>query len=171
MALKKRLVVVGTGSIGRRHARLLAKRKDISVELCDSNPQTIIMAMKETGELPVHHSFDQMLATKPDMVLIATPHQLHTKQTIRALQAGAHVLCEKPMSDQLATARSVLETSLREQQILVYGFSNHFHPGMLKVKKIIEQKRASPTALPPGAKTTPAEPIPIRQLFFGSLAT
>jgi len=138
MAIKQRLVVVGTGSIGKRHARLLAKRKDISVELCDPNPQTLSEALEETGTLPKHHSFDQMLESRPDMVLIASPHELHTEQTLRALKAGAHVLCEKPMSDRLDTAFQVLETTQYINRVLVYGFSNHFHPGVLKTKGIIE---------------------------------
>ncbi|MDH3711877.1 MAG: Gfo/Idh/MocA family oxidoreductase [Cyclobacteriaceae bacterium] len=138
MALKQRLVVVGTGSIGRRHARLLAKRKDITVELCDSNPQSIDEALKETGMLRQHQSFDLMLESKPDIVLIASPHHYHTEQTLRSLQAGAHVLCEKPMSDRLDTANEVLLTAKRYDRVLVYGFSNHFHPGVLKIKEKLE---------------------------------
>jgi predicted dehydrogenase len=138
MALNNRIVVVGLGSIGRRHARLLARRSDIAVELCDSNPQMLEESMEEIGELPQHLSFEKMLETKPNMVLIATPHKFHTEQTIRALQAGAHVLCEKPMSDQWSKASTVLETKKNFDQILVYGFSNHFHPGILKIKKIID---------------------------------
>ena len=117
MALNKRMVIVGMGSIGKRHARLLTKRLDISIELCDSNPQTLHETIKVTGDLPLHYSFNQMLATKPDMVLIATPHNLHAEQTIRALNSGAHVLCEKPMSNRLDTARAVLKTAVHTNQI------------------------------------------------------
>ena len=137
MALRKRLVVV-VGSIGRRHARLLAKRKEISVELCDTDPQGLREALEETGDLLQHHSFDEMLESGPEMVLIATPHKLHTEQTLKALEAGAHVLCEKPMSDRLGTARQVLEATLHTDRVIVYGFSNHFHPGVLKIKGMID---------------------------------
>ena len=138
MALKQRLVVVGTGSIGRRHARLLTKRKDISVELCDPNPQSIREAIEETGMLRQHQSFDLMLESQPDIVLIASPPQYHAEQTLRSLQAGAHVLCEKPMSDRLDTANKVLAATKCSNRVLVYGFSNHFHPGILKIKKMLE---------------------------------
>ncbi len=138
MALKKRLVVVGTGSIGRRHARILSKRKEISVELCDSDPGSLKEALEETGDLPQHRSLDEMLETRPDMVVIATPHKLHTEQTLKALEAGAHVLCEKPMSDRLDTARQVLEATLHTDRVLVYGFSNHFHPGVQRIKGMID---------------------------------
>jgi predicted dehydrogenase len=136
--MKQRFVVVGTGSIGKRHARLLTKRKDISVELCDPDPKILNAALEETGALPEHHSFDKMLESKPDMVLIASPNKLHTEQTLLALKAGAHVLCEKPMSDRLDTACQVLKAAQHTNQILVYGFSNHFHPGVLRAKEIID---------------------------------
>lgn len=45
----KRVVVVGCGSIGRRHARLLARRPDIHVELCDFNTECLAAAKEESG--------------------------------------------------------------------------------------------------------------------------
>ena len=43
-----------------------------------------------------YNSFEDALSSKPDIVIIATPHAMHAGQAIRALRAGAHVLCEKP---------------------------------------------------------------------------
>jgi UDP-N-acetylglucosamine 3-dehydrogenase len=137
MAVKQRIVVVGAGSIGMRHGRLLTGRDSLSVEFCDPDPVALNRAFKEIGTLPGHNSFEKMLDSKPDMVLVASPHELHTDQTIRALKAGAHVLCEKPMADRLETARQVMETAGSIDRVLVYGFSNHFHPGVLKSREII----------------------------------
>jgi len=139
MALKKRFVVVGAGSIGKRHARLLAKRNDIAVELCDPDAKALDEVLKTSGPMPVHRSFSGMLSTGPDMVLIASPHQLHTQQTLRALESGAHVLCEKPMSDRLDTTGVVLEAARQSDRILSYGFSNHFNPGMIRIRKAINE--------------------------------
>jgi len=137
MEVKKRFVVVGTGSIGRRHARLLTRRENISVELCDPDPGGLGAALEETGPLPVHHSFREMLRTKPDMVLIASPNRFHTEQTLLAMEAGSHVLCEKPMSDRLDSALQVLKSVQHSRQALVYGFNNHFHPGVLRVRELL----------------------------------
>ncbi len=138
MTNEKRIVVVGTGSIGKRHARLLVERADISVELCDPDLKALKEATNEIGNLRQHISFKEMIETKPDMVLIASPHKFHVPQTIQALNNGAHVLCEKPMGDSLESAKSILKAKIASNQILSYGFSNHFHPGILKIKKIIE---------------------------------
>ena len=100
----RRIVVVGCGSIGRRHARLLSDRKDLSLEICERSPEHLTRALEEVGNVPTHTSFKEMLETKPEMVVIATPHSLHAQQSIESLRAGCHVLCEKPMSHNLAEA-------------------------------------------------------------------
>ena len=105
---KRRIAVVGCGSIGRRHARVLSARQELAVELCESHPDHLQRALREVGEVPTHASFESLLATRPELVVIATPHRLHAEMSIRSLQAGCHVLCEKPMSDSLAQARRML---------------------------------------------------------------
>ncbi len=137
MTLKRRAVVVGIGSIGRRHARLLNDRVDVDVELCEPEEVMIDLAYQEVGRLPVHVSFEEALACEPDFVVIATPHQLHCEQTVQALDRGIHVLCEKPMSDRLEDAATMMEAATRSEAILSIGFMLHFHPGILRLKELI----------------------------------
>lgn len=139
MALNNRVVVVGLGSIGRRHARLLAQRGDLQVEWCESSREAVERAHRELGPPSgIHYSYDAMLATRPAMVVIATPHSAHAAQAIAALNAGIHVLCEKPLSDSLADARAMVEAASRSVAVLTVGFQLHFHPALLRVKAIIE---------------------------------
>lgn len=135
MALR-RIVVVGCGSIGRRHARLLARRPDLRVELCDSNPDCLEAARTELGEITGYADFGAMLATRPELAVIATPHAFHADQTIAAIQAGTHVLCEKPMSDNLADAKR-MEAVAGHGPVLDFGFTLHFHPGLQRLKELI----------------------------------
>jgi predicted dehydrogenase len=134
---RKRVIVVGCGSIGRRHARLLAKRADVELELCDVNPEYVRRSLSETGPRPTHDSLEQALSSRPDIVVIATPHALHAEQTVRALRAGVHVLCEKPMSNTLAGARRMLAAAQASDRILNIGFNQHFHPIMRQVRDAI----------------------------------
>lgn len=133
----RRIVVVGCGSIGQRHARLLAQRADLQVELCDTSEECLAAAAAVSGEPKTHRDFGDMLATKPDMAVIATPHGFHADQTIAALQAGVHVLCEKPMSDNLADAERMAEAAAGGHPILDFGFTLHFHPGLHRFKELI----------------------------------
>jgi predicted dehydrogenase len=139
MAVKRRIVVVGLGSIGKRHAILLEEYENISVEAVEPNTEAAMNVKKEIGDLYIHSSFDKALKTKPDIVLIATPHSLHARQTIKALNAGCHVFCEKPMSNSLNDAREMKEASDRSGKILNIGFHFHFHPCLQKLKCYIEQ--------------------------------
>jgi len=136
MALR-RIVVVGCGSIGRRHARVLKNRANISLELCEPDPANLSLALDEVGNVPTYTSFDEMLATKPDMVIIATPHFLHADQSIAALSAGIHVLCEKPMSDSLDNAQRMWDVVKGSDAVFSVGFTLHFYPAMKAIKDVI----------------------------------
>ena len=138
MAIKRRVVVVGLGSIGQRHARLLAERSDLAVELCEPNPATAAEARRNVGELPLHTSFSEMLQTHPEIVVIATPHTVHTETTCAALRAGAHVLCEKPMSDSIEGANQMAAAQKETGKVLRVGFTLRFNPALLRLKRLID---------------------------------
>jgi len=138
MALNNRIVVTGLGSIGRRHARLLARRGDLQVEWCESSAEAVALAQKELGRtVPVHAAYEAMLATRPAMVVVATPHSMHAAQAIAALDAGIHVLCEKPLSDSLESAREIVAATTRSSAVLAVGFQLHFHPALRRVRDLV----------------------------------
>ena len=138
MALKVRAVVVGLGSIGRRHARLLSQRPELEVEWCESEPAAVAAAEAELGRpARIHPTFAAMIQSAPELVVIATPHGEHVSQTIAALQAGAHVLCEKPMSDTLASAREMLRAEREVPRVLTIGFHLHFNPGLRRLRELV----------------------------------
>jgi predicted dehydrogenase len=138
MALKRRIVVVGLGSIGRRHARLLAQRDDLSVEWCEPSEDSLSRA-KQDLKAPdvIHTSFDEMLATRPEMIVVATPHHCHADQACAALEANIHVLCEKPLSDTLETANRIKAAVEKSRAVLTVGFQLHFHPALLRIHEAI----------------------------------
>jgi predicted dehydrogenase len=137
----KRIVVVGCGSIGRRHARQLAQRNDVALELCDVSAENIAISTGEVGQLPTHESFEKMLTTRPDMLVVATPPAFHASQAVAALEAGIHVLCEKPMCDSLEDARRMRKAAEASDRILDVGFVMHFHPAMRAMKEAIQENR------------------------------
>jgi predicted dehydrogenase len=142
MALTRRVIVVGLGSIGRRHARLLNARGDLAVELCEPAAANLELAYAEVGRLPTYTAYDAALRTRPELMVIATPHDLHRSQTVPALEQGIHVLCEKPMSDRLEDARAMLAAADRARRqsgaVLSIGFMLHFHPLLARLKQIVE---------------------------------
>ncbi|MBS1801358.1 MAG: Gfo/Idh/MocA family oxidoreductase [Acidobacteria bacterium] len=139
MAVRQRIVVVGAGSIGKRHIRLLREREGAQVEVVEPNLDALASLQTEFGALVVHKSFEAMLGTHPEVVWLASPTSLHAVQSIAALNAGAHVFCEKPMAYTVEEARKVGEVVSRSSRIFNVGFYLHFSAGMLLLKEIIER--------------------------------
>jgi predicted dehydrogenase len=135
---RRRILVVGLGSIGKRHARLLAARGDLDVHLCEPSATVLAGAKAELGELPAHGSLEEGLAARPEMVLIATPHHLHAAQSIASFKAGAHVLCEKPICVDAGEARQMIQAASEHKKTLCVGFHLHFQDGIRRVKEIID---------------------------------
>ena len=94
-ASPRRILVVGTGSIGLRHARLCKERPDLRVEVCDTRTEGLDEARKVLGEAPVWADLTAALASKPDLVIVATPHDTHQPIASAAMRAGAHILSAK----------------------------------------------------------------------------
>jgi predicted dehydrogenase len=72
-----------------------------------------------------------------DAVYNALPNSLHAEWSIRALQAGKHVLCEKPMACNASEAQRMAEAAGRSGRLLVEGFHYRYHPLVLRMKEIV----------------------------------
>lgn len=138
MALKRRVVVIGLGSIGRRHTRLLLERDDVTVEVCEPNAVALAACQREVGRtLPSYPNFDSALTAAPDVIWITSPTDLHADQAVAALQSGCHVFCEKPMSDTLAGGLRMKEAADRTDRVLNVGFYLHFWTGFQAVRNMV----------------------------------
>ena len=73
-----------------------------------------------------------------EAVIIATPHGMHAKMAIEALEMGLHVFCEKPMSDTMEACVRMLRAAERSDKVFSVGFMFRFDPFVQKVKEIIE---------------------------------
>ena len=63
-----------------------------------------------------------------DVVWIASPNHLHKDQTIAALKAGKHVLCEKPMAMNQAECRAMIRAAKKAERLLTIGYNSRYHP-------------------------------------------
>ena len=137
-----KLCLVGAGSIGRRHLRLLSEREDVALCVVELNEQCKAAVSQEFPQMPF---FDSMEAAITDggceAVIIATPHRTHAPLAIKALELGAHVFVEKPMSDSLEDCVALLNTAKQSDKIVSVGFMFRFDPFVQKVKEIIDSGR------------------------------
>src|ERR1700691_5469713 len=99
--------IIGTGSIARKFARGLADSK--TGTLVAAGSRTLESAKKFTSEFPAtaHDSYEALLADpQVHAVYISTPHPMHAEWAIKAADAGKHILCEKPLTINLAQAQA-----------------------------------------------------------------
>lgn len=134
---RRKVLVVGVGSIGQRHARLCRERSELSVEICDSRTESLETARHNLGEVVCWADLHEALAQAPDIVIVATPHDQHGLVTILALAAGADVLCEKPMAHDLASAKQMLDAASATSKLLRIAFMMRFHPGVRRIRELI----------------------------------
>ncbi len=133
MAIKYSIVVVGLGSIGLRHARLLREREDVSLEVLEIDPEVAGKARNVLGNVRFHSSFDNMLETRPDIVWLATPTQFHALQSTKARKRMTPFTLEE--------ARQVAAVAARTGLTFGVGFHLHFGKGIQLLKGLIDEGR------------------------------
>jgi predicted dehydrogenase len=136
---KLRVGVVGLG-MGRNHAQQFAAHpKATVVAIADTDSKRL----DELGaELKIEKRYtdaEEMIASESlDIVSIATPNKFHKPLTLAAFQAGAHVLCEKPMAMSAAEGRQMIAASRKAKRRLMINFSYRFTPQAWQLKKDVD---------------------------------
>ena len=120
--------VVGTG-MGRYHMEAYANHPDVElVAVCDLNAAEAKQMADRYGARHLFTDYRKLCEADLDLVSIATPNHLHAPMTIAALQAGKHVLCEKPMATGMADAAAMVEAARRARKRLMVDMSLRFVP-------------------------------------------
>lgn len=130
MKRKWKVGVIGTGSISHEHIRAYLKNENVELyALCDINPARV-HSMAEQYGVPQERAFTDMadLLALPeiDAVSVCTWNSAHAPCTIAALEAGKHVLCEKPMALNAQEALSMQQAAEKAGKILQIGFVRRF---------------------------------------------
>ena len=121
--------VVGVGSLGRHHARILSGLPGIpAVRLFDENPERAAEVSAEFG-VPGSASIADLFAAV-EAVVVATPTATHHAIAAAALEAGKHVLVEKPMTASLEEADDLMALAARKGRVLQVGHIERFNPAV-----------------------------------------
>jgi len=140
---KVKVGIIGVGGIANgKHMPSLAKLKNVEmVAFCDIIEERAIEGAKKYGtpDAKVFTDYRDLLAIKEiDVVHVLTPNNAHAPITIAALEAGKHVMCEKPMAKNSEEARAMLEAAKRTGKKLTIGYQNRFRPDSLYLKKMCD---------------------------------
>jgi predicted dehydrogenase len=132
---KLRIGVVGVGVMGFNHARAV-KAMD-GVELAGVMDADADRAAKVAADLACRRfvSLEEMAGGDLDGVIVAAPNALHRSAGCTLLEAGLHVLIEKPIAPTLEDARALIETARAKDRVLMIGHIERFNPAVQATKK------------------------------------
>ncbi|MDN5216305.1 Gfo/Idh/MocA family oxidoreductase [Fulvivirgaceae bacterium BMA12] len=138
---KKKFAVIGCGRIASRHVQHISN-VGILKAVCDVKTERAT-ALAKTCQANVYQQVEDLLAAEKDVdvVSICTPNGLHASHSIMALQAGFHVLCEKPMAISVADCQSMIDAAEKANKMLVIVKQNRFNPPIVAIKKAIDENK------------------------------
>src|SRR5689334_15550627 len=127
---------LGTGWIGRnRMEAMLATGEANAAAICDPEPEMLRQAQAAAPLALVTDSLDAMLALDLDGIVVATPSALHAEQSMRALEAGVAVFCQKPLGRNAAEVEAVLDAARAADRLLGVDLSYRHTAAMQAIRE------------------------------------
>jgi predicted dehydrogenase len=144
MSSKVKVAIIGCGGIANgKHLPSLSKLKNVElVAFCDVLIERAEKAAAEYGvdNANVYEDFRELLQNEDiEVVHVLTPNDSHAEISIAALDAGKHVMCEKPMAKTSAEAHQMVEAAKRSGKKLTIGYNNRFRPDSQHLHKLCER--------------------------------
>lgn len=132
--------IIGTGAIGPVHAdAYVASAQANIVALCDINNEKLARHAGRLGVGKQYADYRDLLADKDvQAVSVCVPNHLHRPIAVAALQAGKHVLLEKPMAMNAREASEIVQAARKARRVLQIGMVNRQRPEVQAARKLIE---------------------------------
>jgi len=135
-----RTAVIGAGYLGRFHAQKYAALPQVDLlAVVDTDAEARDRVAREVGCEAVADY--RSLLGKVDAVSVVTPTPLHHRVSMDFLEAGAHVLVEKPITSTMDEARELVATAARRGRVLQVGHLERFNPAILAIEGLLDRPR------------------------------
>jgi predicted dehydrogenase len=138
---KKHVLIFGTGSVGKRHAKNLSSL-GCAISCMDPRTDRLEEVKQEIDVVGTYISIEEAFSDtsmKYDGVVVASPPVYHVEQSITALERGIPVLLEKPVSPDEASARKLQESAKNTKVPLLLGYTWRWWPPLAKVRELLKQ--------------------------------
>jgi len=138
-----RLACVGYGphfGMGRYHANAWRETPGLEfVGVCDQNPERLQAATDEMGECATFTDVEDLIAAGiADAAAVLTPHNAHEPLAVRLLEAGLHVVVEKPMAITVEECDRMIAAAEQSGRMLSVFHNRHWDPDIVTLKRIVE---------------------------------
>jgi predicted dehydrogenase len=136
--VKPRIGFLGVGWIGRHRMRAMIETGEIEVAaISDPSAEMAAEALALAPDAVIAGSLDEMLAMDLDGIVIATPSAMHAEQSIRALEAGVAVFCQKPLGRNATEARAVVDAARAADRLLTVDLSYRLTAGVTRIADLV----------------------------------
>lgn len=134
-----RFAVIGCGHIGKRHATMIQRNEESELVAMVDIKDRSELGLDDFEGVPFFQSIDELLEAdlEFDVANICTPNGLHSDQGIKSLNAGHHVVCEKPMGLSKDNCETVIYTALQNSKQVFCVMQNRYSPPSVWIKKVI----------------------------------
>jgi len=134
-----RFLVIGCGSIGKRHIGNLKTLGAGDIIAHDVSPECCHKIEDEFG-IKTYTEFDKALAQKADAALICTPTSLHLTAALAAAENGCHLFIEKPLSHTMDSVDELIAAVKGRKLVSLVGCNMRFHSGVALIKGLLVKK-------------------------------
>ncbi len=134
---KLKILIAGCGSIGKRHARILASLGVKNIMAYDNKKDQVVNLINEIPGVNQVNSYEEGIENA-DAVFILTPTKLHIPMAIQAINAGCHVFIEKPLSVNMEGVSDLKELAEKTGKKVMIGLCTRYHEGIIKAKQLLD---------------------------------
>jgi UDP-N-acetylglucosamine 3-dehydrogenase len=149
------VAVIGTGFWGKNHARNYKELENTNLmAICDVNPERAKVIANQYGAKAYTDSTDMLKDPEIQAVSVCTWSTKLAEEALKCLNAGKHVLVEKPMATDTKQAQTLLDTAKANDLHLTVGFLMRFIPGLQQIKQAVETKKIGELVLATAKRVT-----------------
>jgi len=136
-----RIALAGAGKWGRNYIRVLESIRNVRlVSVIDPDDSAVESALKIAGNVSAYENITSCMNQQHiDAVIIAAPSDMHFDLCMEALNAGKHVLVEKPMTMDLKSAVLMKNTAMEKDLVLMIGHILQYNPAFINLRRIHER--------------------------------
>lgn len=135
---RPRIGFLGVGWIGRHRMQAIVNTGSIEVAaIADPSSDMALEAGKLAPDAKLVSTLDDILDCAVDGVVIATPSAMHAEQSIKALERGVAVFCQKPLGRHVAEVQAVVDAARHADRLLCVDLSYRFTEGMRRIRDIV----------------------------------
>jgi len=137
-----KVALIGLGNIGAKHIKALLATPNVDiVAVCDIKSENYI-ALGLSQNITFYKNYTQLLScSDADIICITTPHGLHYKMSIDSLNAGKHVIVEKPMALNKSDCEKMIEVANKANKKLFVVKQNRFNDPILLINIALQENR------------------------------